>query len=699
MKSVNLQTQAVQPIPEHSEVDFSELARSQWVLLRKFESDYRGRTVYGTNCKFEDDAWFNGDGRSDQVSLNWGTLPNFSKPLQLLLKVVFFEMSSTRRLVITTLKCSKLPLVQRTILSIIQGRGLLTANEDEFLLGLNAITDNDLVLVVDTLLATASSEPSFVQDCYELTSLFRFINQATENIPLYQIHARLPWQAAGIIESKWAERRAKDLNHCFRTPVGYTPLASETVNAIIERSLSIVCDNGHHLEPVSKVLAFFDARYGDAKYELKNRKTAVTALQTYGPIFSDVIAPPIIDGIKSKTAISMVIIWLRNLLYLARAACVNIILLTTGLRNFDVRGLQVNCSRKSGRVDMLFYLDAYIKKTKNSLILPVPEQTHKAVCVLQSIKFTQSTYLLDGLGYPAGAKSNTFCETDANARVLSGDGLNKLLRDFAAHFKIPFASGEGDSLDSAHCYRTTVAGWLSSASALSVLMVRRLFGHSNDVMPTVYLRNNPSFLKEMKEDKARAAAATAREMAFAAANGQIAGMKGEQLEAGYKLHASRFEEDKTKSHSLTDSEIVTSFSKILEQRLLDESIFGFLTPFGVRCARNPNDTTQAPCAKRSQRDKTADIEQSLLDTFSSIDPANCIGTSCSESLIGPWSESIKDALLWYAKLVRHQLGGAFTDAHFREHAIAFIRQYSIPIKKVFRVEVSTDGTVTDLAAT
>jgi hypothetical protein len=188
-------------------------------------------------------------------------------------------------------------------------------------------------------------------------------------------------------------------------------------------------------------------------------------------------------------------------------------------------------------------------------------------------------------------------------------------------------------------------------------------------------------------------------MAFAAANGKIAGMKGEQLEAGYKIHASRFEEDKTKSHSLTDSEIVMSFSKILEQRLLDESIFGFLTPFGVRCARNPNDTTQAPCAKRSQRDKTADIEQSLLDTFSSIDPANCIGTSCSESLIGPWSESIKDALLWYAQLLRHQLGGAFTDAHFREHAIAFIRQYSIPIKKVFRVEVSTDGTVTDLAAT
>jgi len=170
-------------------------------------------------------------------------------------------------------------------------------------------------------------------------------------------------------------------------------------------------------------------------------------------------------------------------------------------------------------------------------------------------------------------------------------------------------------------------------------------------------------------------------MAMAASQGKIAGTKGNELERGYINLKRLYEADKTKSHSLTDSELIISFGDLIERRILDESICGFLTPFGVRCGRNPNDTTQPPCAKRAHRDKTKGIDKVLLNHLSDIAPQNCIGTSCDQAIIGPWSEAILESLLWYQKLLRHQLGDKFTDEHFILHAKQFISQYGPPIKK------------------
>jgi integrase len=682
---------------EKNTIQYEDLAANQWILINKLEADYQGKYVYGTECRFEDDRWFNGDGRSDDASLKWDSNLNLSRSLKLLLKVVFFEMILSRRILISTVISSKLATFRHIILPIIQTKFLLNGAEGELQLGLNGITNQDLQVAIDSRLVSAYSKENFIGTCYELNNFIEYANQAAERAPIYQINACMPWRIAGILPEKWVGRRAADLDHAFRKTVGFVPLASETVNPIIERSLSIIYDFDGHFKSMSQVLAYFDSQVTEAKYKIRNRKTAVTALEKYGSIFANILVPPETKGVDTAELIRLIIVWMRQLLYLARGACVNIILLTTGLRNSDIRGLQSGCCESSRRVDMLYYLDAFIKKTKNKVLLPVPEQTNRAVKLLQDIKFTKSPYLLDGLVFAPGTKNTGFSDPDSDSRVLGADGINRLLREFAEHFNIPFSTGIDDSESSAHCYRTTVAGWLGSASALSMLMVRRLFGHSNDVMPTVYLRNNPSFIKERESIKAQTASATSYNMANAAASGNIAGLKGEQLEAGYMLHSSQFQKDKSKSYSLTDIEMVTSFAKVLEQRLLSENIFGFPTPFGVLCGRNPSDTSQAPCARRSQRNNTSDVDQSLLDNLSAIDPANCIGGSCKEAMIGPWSESIKETLIWYAKLLRHQLGENFTEKHFQDQAISFIRQYSAPIKKVFHVEVLADGTVNDFA--
>jgi hypothetical protein len=340
---------------------------------------------------------------------------------------------------------------------------------------------------------------------------------------------------------------------------------------------------------------------------------------------------------------------------------------------------------------MLFYLRADIQKTNNVIMLPVPGQTDKAFRLLEKIKFTESPYLLDaaifesGIRAPAMANVKGDIDDEVGTQISTGDTLNKMIRDFAVHFNIPFVSPTSGKLYTAHCYRTTVAGWLGAASNLSLLLVRRLFGHSNDRMPTVYLNNNPAFVAEREAQKARAHAETARQMGLAASQGQLAGIKGEQLERGYQAHKSRMEAEKQKSHSLTDAEVQMPFIQILELRINSGSVCAFLTPLGVQCMRNPSDTSQPPCAKRANRDKTQAIDPDLLKHVSDINPEQCIGVSCTEAVLGPWSTSLLETLNWNRALLRHQLGDAFSEEHFSDSAKQFIKQYQEPLKKVFGI--------------
>jgi len=151
------------------------------------------------------------------------------------------------------------------------------------------------------------------------------------------------------------------------------------------------------------------------------------------------------------------------------------------------------------------------------------------------------------------------------------------------------------------------------------------------------------------------------------------------------------ESNRSKSHSLTDAEIMISFGGILEQRINSDSVCGFLTPFGVMCARNPTDSSQPACAKRAHRDKTQGIPIEILKHVSDIDPQQCVGTSCSEAILGPWSTAVLETVIWYRALLRHQLGDAFNESHYIESAKLFIRQYEAPIRKVFGHQAVDDA--------
>jgi hypothetical protein len=675
-------------IHEVEAISFDKIAASQWMLIEALEREYLGRKILNTHCIYEDENWFDVTGaQGSRTGIHWQV---FSKnpAIKVLLKTMIWDQIFGQSIEISTAKL-RISLFVKTFMPLIKSRKLLSGKYGEVLIGLNHIRDNDLIIILDQEMLQAPNEAHFYNFCHRLNRFIINTCHYEEKVPFFQITAKLPWIKSGETVTSWIKRRASDLKFVFPRSEGFEPLSAEATQPLVEISFSLIDDYYLHFLEIGPVIADYTTQQNNTGDYVRSLdpKFVIGLLDKYGPLLGHIVPPPNLN--KKKTFSSKgraIFLWLRALVKLCRAACLNIILLTSGLRNFDLRNLKVGSCKPSGRVDILFYLRAEIQKTRNVVILPVPPQTDKAIHILEKLKLTNSPYLIDwGRPSKKGFRFEDEIEADDDSYLKNGAQLNDQLAIFAKHFHIPFIDNKGNTY-TAHNYRTTVAGWLGSSSNLSLLLVRRLFGHSNNVMPTIYLNNNPGFVAEREAQKELANAETARQMALAASQGRLAGVKGEQLERGYQSHKSLMDANSKRSNSLTDAEIMLSFASILEQRISGDSMCGFLTPFGVICGRNPTDSSQPPCAKRSHKDKTKDIPIEILKHISDIDPQQCIGTGCTEAVLGPWSTAILDTVIWYRKLLSHQLGTVFTEEHFIVSAKHFIKQYETPIKKVFGPE-------------
>ena len=80
-----------------------------------------------------------------------------------------------------------------------------------------------------------------------------------------------------------------------------------------------------------------------------------------------------------------------------------------------------------------------------------------------------------------------------------------------------------------------------------------------------------------------------------------------------------------------------------------------------------------------------DIDWSVVKNLTLMDPKHCIGSSCKEAIVGPWSRPILDTLEYYKGYLLG-LYPQITDEQFKVHARQFVAQYTDPMKKVFGEE-------------
>lgn len=649
--------------------EVARIAEAQWTCITALKNKYKGRKIRGSTNLFEDGEW---RGIDDNLAVIWTSIDpdNNREALILLLKIGVYHHLETKGGYLRS-QVQNVSAFMTFFNDSLTSKAVLTGQPGDLLVGFNEINSSDVLLAFDKRILLGRK---YAHSHVYLNLIKDIPKHAIDNFSIFTCRYEYPWN--GTTYGAWIKKRYAELGVSVPETKPYLAMPPETTQPLIERSMLFIERFAEEI-----LVAHAEARllHQSSYTEFLQSAAGVRFIKERMTFFESLGKSNNYRAAPGKTTVKR----FERIVDLLRAACINIILLTTGLRNIDLTLLRVGCCQPSGRVDMLFYVDAEIKKTGIRMLLPVPEQTKKAIGLLERLRWDDANpYVIAPKG---GFWTHDVLER-AEANV-SKSTVNRWISKFATWFDIPFLTPDrGDEEYTAHCYRATVAGWLDSASNLSILMVRRLFGHANHLMPLAYLNHNPIFVKARKDAIEEAANAMAKRMGEAAAKGQLSGVRGDELIQGFKAQRAAL---RASSESLTDNELLTTFQERIRERILNGSMLAMMTPFGVICTRNPNDSSQPPCARRSDREKLKEyeIDQELWRYVQSApNPGQCVGKRCEHSMLGPWSTAIKESFIWYADFLEGRVGQALTTDELREEAKSFIRQYAPDIEKIFGSE-------------
>lgn len=644
----------------------SGVAYAQWTCIALLHEKYRSKPIRDSENNFEDDVWRCTGARS--MAIYWSSIdPNGDKAaLVCFLKIAMYRHLESRRGSLNTV-LGYINQLMQFFAEIFEKKKILLGRPGCLLMGFDEIDSSDIEAAFERRILQGRK----IDQVSAFLSIFKQLpRSATDNLQIFTTRFNYPWAQNNF--EVWQKIKFAELGSSMPEVRPFLAMLPETTRPLIERSMFVMenyadeiittHDEARRLD-TSSYTAFFKT---DAGIRFANDR-----LQFFEESKS-------IKRNEKFTA-SRPVQRFELIVELLRAACINIILFTTGLRNGDVTLLRVGCCKSSGRVDMLYYVDAEIMKTDVRLQLPVPAQAKMAISILERLRWDDANPYVVA---PKGMWTPSMRER--SQAIVGPSSINAWLFRFADWFGIPFFPKERANQDyTAHCYRATVAGWLDSSSNLSILLVRRLFGHGSQLMPLAYLHHNPIFIKARKEAIETAANAMAQRMADAVAESRVAGSRGEELLAGYREHR---DQCRSVSESLTDKELKTTFQERIKERISSGSMLAMMTPFGVICTRNPNDSSQPLCAKVSDQRKLREhgINQEIWDHLQSVpDPSRCVGKSCTHAMLGPWSIAIRDSLKWYIAFLEGSTGNTLSMEELRFEAKSFIKQYAGDIQKIY----------------
>lgn len=662
----------------------NDIIANQWNLIRNLQKHYESILVpNSTDSFFHDDSW---DAKQRNGCINWSNLPHYEElePAFLLLKIAAYCKIQDEGITFLTIAGWISHLSSSGFFDMLFKRNILCGNEGQFVTSISSICGEDgtwfdVLNLVDITIQKGLSSGTISSLLKGLEMLLLCPPSACKQIPFFNVGtASFPWKEGG--KTNWIKKRYRLLDTFIPKSQPFEALPAHIVNELIGKCFEAFDFDDDVIEFTrlaieSGILSPNESRAtGNGNPKLiddfiDNRSDEFKAyfgvehfqLATY-------------QGHISYKYYKQSYI---QIISLYQIACTFIIMLTTGLRNIDVRQLTRGLCVPSGRIDMLYYIVIAIQKTGNHVHIPVPSQTHDAISRIERLhapELCDENILLVNYSYAINhnAKDSRF--------TWSGKKLNDELKAFAEHFNIPFtANRRGSEEASAHCIRATTAEWLGEHSKMAILLVQRLFGHTNKEMPRAYLHHNPIFQRQRATEAKETTERMADLMVNAAASNKISGSRGADLERGFQKHKNKF-------NSLTEGELRSSFSERISRRIMSGEMYAFMTPLSVICTRNPNDPSQTPCARTTNVKKVKEkaIEQALLDFIQTQpQPGNCVGKKCAHAVLGPWSVAIKESFLWYSEYLEKATSSNLDDISVREHARTFVDLYADDVKKIF----------------
>ena len=643
--------------------------KEMWACLDYLSDHYKNINMekISPDSMFHSDRW-NGHGGAD-MNFVWSSWLPESKhyPLLLVCKIIaHFEISNQNKKISTVL--NNIREFIYFFKAMFESKSILVAEYNQPFQNLSYLTKTDVIHQCQLKFAsTATLNPAPLTGLNYL-ALCKLSNFPNAEFLISGSKISMPWGQKSV--TYWAIDMCSSLeqensdgyffdsnNDGVRS---YSPLKMEVVDKIVQNVMPFIDE---HIELINDVFDEIEkfSELNNISYQ-KGRgriheKVRRDIEDKYGEQLN-LIVPLFYSSEDEDSALSTR--WFTEFEQLIQGAVAWLILLTTGLRNVDMRNLVKGCCQQSKRFDLLYYLITDIKKTNlKNYVIPVPPLIKKAVDLATSAKIDRTGHMLLNQRM-ASSTDNTSSD---KKKIGSGRGFNSLIQNFAKHFDIQLETIREDDDDeaTAHCVRATLAGYIGSKSHAAIILLKRLFGHSNNLMPDAYLCNNPIIVRDRRKRILSAQKEQASLMAKNLSRATVSGVKGNQLLDGVE-HIKQELKNELKNESLTEMDfhvrLEERIKEILLMRISGEDIYALHTPVGVICMRSQSDSTDSPCAKRGnhERRKALNISKGVTDVLATLpNPAHCIGKDCSDALLGKdWSRDILYSFDYYINLLKGQ---------------------------------------------
>lgn len=644
------------------------------VLENKF-NQYDMSTI-SNQSEFSDMIWRFRE--FDMPDLNWDTYFSSEQyPLMLLCKVTVYSQITYSNKAISYIRCMK--DFMGKFGELLLKKNILTINDEAEIKGLDSISHNDIQLVIENHIKANSKR--FSQNAISFFSALAAIpKDLISDAPFLGYSCDLPWTGNML---GWQEDIESSLNY-YHSKRPYPPIPFPIVSEIVSNASEWLKEEHHSI--VSEVFNLVrNNQEKNSKRESRQNKPVINSYisKVLKDKYASYFEPLLPMEYNSKGVIKME--WLNKLFKLVRSSCCQIILLTSGIRNVDLRHLQVGCCIPSKRNDLLYYLVLNIKKTKlKNYIIPVPQKTYDAIKLLENIRWDLSSVFLLNKVSISGSSSSIIRNEGEEWAIADTKVVSEIIKFFFNYYDIPTKfTDDNDYEATAHCYRTTLAGWIGQHSHMAIILLKKIFGHSNGVMPDAYLKHNPIVKKKRAEIIQSSHDILATRITDAVMSKKISGGKAKSLKAGVSNLNDELNQSNSKLEGDLKMTIKEQFKELLLGRIATGQMYAMLTPLSVVCLRNAANTTESPCShekyRRMRKDKV--FVKSISETLGTLpDPANCVGNKCQDSLLGDWSLPLYETYEYYKNLLLNT-GNPQSDIELE--AELFIKQYGPDLKDVF----------------
>lgn len=689
--------------PEDNDIDLfsrllphelEKLGIEQWKQLDELNNTFalKPMSQFYNGTKFKDRVWW----LAKDKKIDWGNIENKypnSLPFIILVKVaVYFTIQITK--INSSLFYGNITRVIESIGSRMASEGILSGSKNApFKPGSEVSTQKLHTWIVSAVDNFEFRGPT-VLNCLE-----RIINipiSQFDDIKFLNISCETPWEryknrtakALSDIRYFYTQQYINDIlgEKATRTSIkSFQPFSENACAKLLDFATPIVNEYQDLLKEIFDLTSY---RQNLTSNGCLNARTSSVILSHKESL--DKILPVTVFKRKNRKPVVRAA-YMNQLYEIVQGAALWIIFLTSALRNIDVRkNLLKNCHEPDPDSELMNYLVTDIEKTKQEdYPIPIPPVTVNTIKLLLNLNYAPDScpYLIVRRNFDASPNTKKW--------NYEGGAINRLLRLVANHVGADlFENLQEDDNDEgmAHRCRATMAGWIGTNSPIAVMIVRRLFGHTNGIMPDHYLKANNKVREVRRELTQKTQTDLSDSIAVAIVDNKVGGGMKRVLKNGRdELEKLIKEEAIQKNESLTEGEIrlrlIDRVSYILKQKLLYGDVLGLQTPLSLICMRPTSSNTDAPCAVQSN--KLSRINKEIDEAFAkgiqlSNLPVleNCKGPLCGHSLLfdNPIAKILLEQFKYYATYLQ---GIRHTVIDLDKEAETFIKLYFEPLKDVY----------------